>query len=146
MDFGATTLWWVAGGLLVAAELLSGTFYLLMLALGCAAAAMAAWSGAALPAQLLAWAVVGGGATAAWHFSRMRSPRSAPSESNRDVNIDIGQTVYVDHWDDRGVARVQYRGAAWTVQLGGSAAPAPGSHVIVAVRGNQLEVAPAAAR
>ena len=34
MDFSASTLWWVAAGLLVAAEMLTSTFYLLMLAVG----------------------------------------------------------------------------------------------------------------
>ncbi len=42
MDWNAWTFWWVAGGVLVAAELATGTFYLLMLALGCGAAAVAA--------------------------------------------------------------------------------------------------------
>ena len=39
MDFSAPTLWWVLAGVLVVAELLSGTFYLLMIALGAAAGA-----------------------------------------------------------------------------------------------------------
>ena len=37
-----STLWWLLAGGIVAAELLTGTFYLLMLALGVAAAAIAA--------------------------------------------------------------------------------------------------------
>jgi membrane protein implicated in regulation of membrane protease activity len=42
MEFQASTLWWVLAGALVIAELLTGTFYLLMLALGSVAAAVAA--------------------------------------------------------------------------------------------------------
>jgi membrane protein implicated in regulation of membrane protease activity len=42
MDFSATTVWWVLAGLAVALELATGTFYLLMLALGMAAGAIAA--------------------------------------------------------------------------------------------------------
>ena len=42
MDWTAATGWWIAAGMLVAIELLTGTFYLLMLALGCVAAALAA--------------------------------------------------------------------------------------------------------
>ena len=41
MDFEASTGWWVLAGLMVLAELLSGTFYLLMMAVGAAAAALA---------------------------------------------------------------------------------------------------------
>ena len=37
MDWSHATWWWVATGVLVAAELATGTFYLLMLAIGTAA-------------------------------------------------------------------------------------------------------------
>ena len=56
-----STLWWLAAGVAVAAELLSGTFYLLMLALGMAAAGLAANLGAPAQAQMLVAAGVGGG-------------------------------------------------------------------------------------
>ncbi|MFN5166768.1 MAG: NfeD family protein, partial [Pseudomonadota bacterium] len=39
MDLSAPTLWWVLAGVLVAVELATGTFYLLMSALGAAGAA-----------------------------------------------------------------------------------------------------------
>ncbi|MEK9804034.1 MAG: NfeD family protein, partial [Curvibacter sp.] len=47
-----TTLWWLAAGILVAAELVTGTFYLLMLALGLGAGALAADAGLAGTVQL----------------------------------------------------------------------------------------------
>jgi membrane protein implicated in regulation of membrane protease activity len=142
MDWEASTWWWVIGGGLVAAELVTGTFYLLMLALGAAAAAVAAHIGLGFSAQLVAAAIVGGGATAAWHFKRARQPRSAPAEANRDVNLDIGSVVQVDAWQANGEARVPYRGASWAVRHTGPGTPAPGTHVIVAVHGNRLDVAP----
>jgi membrane protein implicated in regulation of membrane protease activity len=144
MDWSASTQWWLAAGLLVAAELATGTFYLLMLALGCAAGALAGHLGANVAAQMVAAALVGAGATAAWHFKRKRQPRSAPAESNRDVNLDIGETVRVDQWDEAGQARVQYRGAAWSVRFAGNGAPLPGEHVIVGIDGNRLRVQPVA--
>ncbi|MBN8508631.1 MAG: NfeD family protein [Burkholderiales bacterium] len=143
MDWTPPTLWWLAAGLLVAAELFAGGFYLLMLALGCAAGAVAAHLGAALPAQLATASIVGAGTTALWHYRRARAPRSAPPRANRDVNLDIGQTVQVPAWDAQGLARISYRGSAWTAQFGGSGVPAPGPHVIVAVDGNRLVVGPA---
>jgi membrane protein implicated in regulation of membrane protease activity len=145
MDFSASTLWWVAAGLLVAAEMLTSTFYLLMLAVGSAAAALVAHFGFATEVQVVTAALVGGGATALWHYKRASTPRSAPVESNRDVSLDIGQTVHVPSWGPDGVAQVHYRGAAWTVRYQGPGDPAPGAHVIVAVRGNRFDVAPAAA-
>lgn len=142
MDWSAPTWWWVAAGLLVAAELLSGTFYLLMIALGCAAGALVAHAGADSTWQWLAAALVGAGATAIWHLRRMRSPRSAPAASNRDVNLDIGERVMVKAWSSERTARVQHRGTWWSARLAPGAAVHAGAHVIVAVRGNQLELAP----
>jgi membrane protein implicated in regulation of membrane protease activity len=113
-----------------------------MLALGCVAGALAAHAGAALSTQLVSAALLGGGATVAWHFKRLRRPPAAPTESNRDVNLDIGQQVQVPEWAGDGTARVQYRGAAWSVRLAEGAAAAPGPHVIVAVHGSELRVAP----
>jgi membrane protein implicated in regulation of membrane protease activity len=142
MDWNAATWWWVAGGLLVVAELFAGSFYMLMLALGCVAGALAAHAGLGFTGQLVAAALIGAGTTAMWHARRMRSPRSAPAESNRDVNLDIGQTLQVQAWDAEGTARVSYRGSAWNVQFQGPGSPAAGTHVIVAVQGNRLLVAP----
>jgi membrane protein implicated in regulation of membrane protease activity len=144
MDWSDATWWWLAAGGLVAAELVTGTFYLLMLALGCAAAAVGAYLGLAGTGQVLAAALVGGGATAAWHLKRARAPRSAPAQFNRDVNIDIGGTVHVTHWAADGSARVSYRGSTWSARYQGPGAPVPGDHVIVSVQGNELGVAPRA--
>jgi membrane protein implicated in regulation of membrane protease activity len=142
LDWNAPTLWWLTAGVLVAAELATGTFYLLMLALGCVAGALAAHAGAALSMQLVSAALLGGGATVAWHFKRLRQPPAAPTESNRDVNLDIGQQVQVPEWAGDGTARVHYRGAAWSVRLADGESAAPGPHVIVAVHGSELRVAP----
>jgi membrane protein implicated in regulation of membrane protease activity len=146
MDFSPSTWWWVASGALVVAEMLTGTFYLLMLALGCVAAAVAAHTGNSFSVQLVTGALVGGGATAAWHVRRARSPRSAPVESNRDVNLDIGQRVTVQSWDAGGRCRVTYRGASWTARFASEGTPMAGEHEIVAIHGNVLDLAPAAAR
>jgi membrane protein implicated in regulation of membrane protease activity len=144
MSWDASTGWWIGAGALIAAELSIGTFYLLMVALGAGAGALAAHLGLAAPVQWLVAAVVGAGATAVWHVQRARQPQSAPAALNRDVNLDIGQHLQVPLWAADGSARVQYRGAAWSVRFVGDAAPAPGEHIIVSVQGSQLGVAPAA--
>lgn len=142
MDWNAATLWWLAAGALVVAELLSGTFYLLMLALGAAAGALAAHAGLGLNAQMLAAALVGGGAVALWHRRRLSQPVAAAG-SNPDVNLDIGQTLRVDAWASDGSAQVHYRGAAWQARFAGNGAPAAGLHRIQAVDGNRLLLVPA---
>ena len=142
MSVSAATMWWVLAGILVAVELAIGTFYLLMIAFGLAAAAMAAHLGMPLPGQIATAAVIGGGATALWHWRRYRNPRSAPASSNRDVNLDIGAHVQVDEWAADRTTRVSYRGAGWPARLAPGATPTAGQHEVVAVEGNWLVLSP----
>jgi len=138
MDWNSATVWWIAAGVLVAVELASGTFYLLMLAVGAAAGALAAHLGLGQAGQLLAAAVVGGAAVVGWHLRRSRMPTAAPATSNPDVNLDIGQSVHVDLWSADGLTKVQYRGAAWRARFIGNAPAQSGRHVIRAVEGSCL--------
>ena len=142
MDFSIATLWWVAAGVVVAAELATGTFYMLMIALGLAAGAVAGHLGFALSMQVILAAVVGGGATAAWHWHRARQPQSAPARENRDVNLDIGERVNVTAWAADRTTRVQYRGSAWTARLAPGAPALAGEHLVSAVEGNWLVLSP----
>lgn len=146
MDMSPSTFWWVAAGVAVAAELATGTFYLLMFALGLAAAAIAALLGFKLPGQLVMAALVGGGAVALWHWRRLQRPQAGPVRENRDVNIDIGERVNVSAWADDRTARVPYRGSTWTARLAPDAPVLPGEHVVQAVEGNWLVLVPFASR
>jgi len=143
MDNNPAALWWVIAGVLVAAELGTGSFYLLMLALGACAGAVAAHLGLGGAAQIVVAAGVGAAATAAWHWKRGDRPTGPPVEANRDVILDVGEHVHVSAWQPDGTARVHYRGAAWTARHQGPLPPAPGNHRIVAVDGNRLVLAPA---
>ena len=135
-----STLWWLMTGAAVVAELLTGTFYLLMLAIGLAAGALAAHFGVGMEAQLVTSAAVGGGAVVACYLLRKRSPSAQPAPSNRDVNLDVGETVQVDAWDSDGTAQVRYRGAQWTVLLRPGNAPASGMYRVAEVVGSRLLV------
>ena len=128
-------------GVLVAIELSTGTFYLLMLALGLAAAALAAHAGTGLSVQWLAAALVGGGAVGLWHRRRQAQPPSDP-QRNPDLNLDIGERVQVVGWSAQGTARVQHRGTQWDARLSAGASPASGWHRIVAIDGSQLVLTP----
>ena len=143
MDLSPASLWWIAAGVAVAAELATGTFYLLMIALGLGAGALAAHLGSTQPIQLLVAAVVGGGATALWHWRRVASAGPAlPTAEDRDVNLDIGERVNVPAWASDGTARVSYRGSTWAARLQPGAPAVPGEHVVAAVEGNWLVLAP----
>ena len=138
MDLHASTWWWIIAGLLVAGELASGTFYLLMLAFGGAAGALAAYAQLGFPLQVAVAAAVGGGAVLAWYRRQRLQPRGPAPEANPDINLDIGEPVQVDGWNADGTARVPYRGSAWNVRYIGDGPAVPGPHVIAEVRHNEL--------
>ena len=143
MEISTATGWWVAAGIAVAAELGTGTFYLLMIALGLAAAAVAAHLGFAVPMQIVAAALVGGGATGFWYWHRRsRDSTDWAAHENRDVNLDIGEHVFVSAWSADRTARIDYRGSGWTVRLAAGAPAGRGEHVISAVEGNWLVLSP----
>lgn len=133
-----STLWWLATGAAITLELLSGTFYLLMLSIGLASAALAAHAGGSLNVQLTVAALVGGGAVVACYFLRKKSSAAAHPGSNRNVNLDIGEILQVDIWNADGTTNVKYRGAQWAAVRAAGTPASIGAHRIVEVRGNQL--------
>jgi membrane protein implicated in regulation of membrane protease activity len=136
-----STFWWVLAGVAVAAELMTGTFYLLMLALGPVGAALAASAGAPLTTQIGVAAALGVGAVLVWRWLQMqRSHPSAPAQSNPDVNMDVGQTIHIAAWTADGSAQVHYRGAQWTAVHRAGVQPSTGEHRVVEVIGARLLV------
>lgn len=134
-----STLWWVVAGGLVVAELLTGTFYLLMLALGAAAAAIGAHLQLPQTAQVVVAAIAGGGAVVAWHlWGRQRL--HAPSD---DLKLDVGETIMVEHWNPDGTASVRYRGTQWTAIHRPGITPSTGMHRVAEMTGNRLLLDPA---
>src|SRR5512137_132776 len=146
MSISPTTVWWVLAGIAVAIELSTGTFYLLLLALGLAAGAIAGHLGFSVPLQIVAAAAVGGGATALWRWRHAQATPTEPAASNRDVNLDVGERVFVQEWSANRTARVQYRGSPWEARLAPGAPAVSGEHLVSAVEGNWLVLAPAAPR
>lgn len=134
------TLWWLLTGALIAVELLSGTFYLLMLAVGTVAAALSAHAGLPAVAQIVVAAVLGGGAVVAWHLRKSANRGEPPAQSNPNVNLDIGETVQVATWNADGTANVQYRGANWTAIHRPGVIPSAGPHRVAELVGNRLLV------
>ncbi|MES2188210.1 MAG: NfeD family protein [Pseudomonadota bacterium] len=138
-----TTFWWVLAGLAVAAELLTGTLYLLLIGTGLAAAALAAHAGTGLTTQICVAAAIGITAVLLLRRLRRRHPRPVPSEANPDVNLDIGTTVQVLAWNADGTANVFHRGARWTAVPRVAGPQVPGPHRISEVTGNRLVLDPA---
>jgi membrane protein implicated in regulation of membrane protease activity len=132
------TLWWIATTLVVAAELHTGTFYLLMVALGLACGALAAHAQLSLSLQMSIAALISSGATILWHRHQNKKPKQLPAQQNADVHLDIGQRVQVLSWQPQGTTTVQHRGTTWQAQLSRGTTAQTGEHIIQALQGNQL--------
>lgn len=139
-------IWWlVLAGVVVILELFTGTFYLLMFAVGLVSASIASLLIGSVQLQMLIAAVIGSAATLALHNSKYGWKERGDTARDPNVNIDIGQQLKVDEWQDQGngvfVARTKYRGAMWDVE----SRHANGSSclfVIEAVEGSRLIVRP----
>lgn len=139
----ASTVWWIVTAGLVIAEMLTGTIYLLAIASGAIAGALAAHAGLGLTAQIAMAAIVGALATVAWHFSKARKSRISGVQvsANTDVNQDVGALVMVEQWLADGTAQVRYRGAQWSVVCASEDASRDiGLHRVTQVQGNRLVV------
>ena len=136
-----SSIWWLLAGAAVAVELMTGTFYLLMLAVGLMAGAIAAHLGLSLSGQMVIAAIVGGGAVAAWHWQRRKSPPALPANANPDVLLDIGEPVHVGRWNADGTASVKFRGAHWTaIAAHPDELQSPGNFRIREMQGNRLVI------
>jgi len=121
--------WIIAGFVLVIIELLTGTFYLLVIGLGAFAGAAVAWAGGGVFAQAVGACVVALAGTwlvRRWHRSHQ------PAGAGDDL-LDLGQAVILEEWldGDSGRARVKYRGASWDARLAGGERPQPGATLYI---------------
>lgn len=134
----AHLLWIVVGIALVIAELVTGTFYLLVLGVAAFAAAVAAWLTAPFLVQVL---VAGAIAVAGVVWIRARQRARATPEM---PSLDLGQPVKLEQWVNRadGLARVVYRDALWDAVVDGDREVEPGAVLFVhGVSGSTLHVA-----
>jgi len=133
----AYVTWFVVGFALLVAELVTGTFYLLVLAIAAGVAGLAALAGATFPVQLVVAAAIGLGGSL-W-LRRARAARGAPPVDAMQ-NLDLGQSLRIDHWTPGRTARATYRGAQWDVELASGEEPLPGDFIIREIHGSRLVV------
>lgn len=137
----AAVIWSIAFLILLGMELLLGTFYLLMVALGVAAGALAAWAGLDPVWQFALAGVIGFAATAGLHFKRYKTSKTPIYSENKNVLLDIGETVEVTYWNTANLtATVRYRGANWSACWVGQGNPTTGLCVIKGIDGSQLQL------
>lgn len=131
-----TVMWWVLAAILVALELSTGTFYLLLLAAGAVAGAVAAMFGLEFSVQLVFAAIVGG--MGCLLLARWRRQRAAGAGSVSDMHLDRDATLMVEAWDAQCTAQVRHRGANWTAVLAPGQVATPGAFRIKDIQGNRL--------
>jgi membrane protein implicated in regulation of membrane protease activity len=127
-------IWWILAAVLVGAELVTGTFYLLAVAVAFAVGGVAAIVGVSLPLQLVTAGIVAVATTMVAHRWRRKQVVPQPPP------YDVGQPVKVLDWnDDR--ARVFYRGTQWDAELAAPGVPRAETMYIVGTRGSTLLIA-----
>ena len=130
--------WAILGLVLVIAELLSGTFYLLMFGAAAFGAAAAAYLGQGFSAQAMVASVIAAFGCYGVHVYRARN------SAEQMPPIDAGMPASFESWIDAAarLARVRYRGASWEARVEGAEALEPGATVyVLAADGNTLKVA-----
>lgn len=128
-------LWAIAGFVLIIAELLSGTFYLLVLGIAALAAAAIAFVAGDFWVQAMvaaAVALIGIYAVRRWWATH-------PKDSAASNNLDLGQAVVVDSWVNQaaGIARIKYRGSTWEAQLDSNMEHPPKLADVLYIRGQE---------
>lgn len=137
MTLSATTLWLILAALLGIIELIATTFYLLVLAAAALVAAGAAWFGMELEWQISLFAVIA--IVGSVWVRRIRSiPTKSDAQAEALQNLDQGQIVYVNAWDEAGCTTVQYRGSDWQARVLDGEPRTQGAYVIVRVEGSIL--------
>ena len=126
-------IWFLLGLAMLAAEMATGTFYLLVFGIALGAGGLAALIGLALPMQITLCAIVGVIGTIILRRSKITRPESATEQ-----NLDIGQPVRVMHIREDGTLRVAYRGAEWDAEFKSADTPRDQPLFIHAMQGSKL--------
>ncbi len=129
--------WLIAGFVLIIIELVTGTFYLLVLGIAALLSAVIGYAGGAFAWQAIGAAVIAV-AGVVWVRRYHRSARRTSMQG-----LDVGQPTVFDTWVSRadGQARVKHRDALWDAHVVGGASGEVGEILyITAIDGNTLTV------
>lgn len=130
-------VWLLIGMGLIIVEVLTGTFYLLVLGIACFGGSASAFFGHPFGIQAV---VAGSVAAVGLYLVHVYRARNAARQM---APVDAGMPANFESWIDQstGLARVRYRGAAWEAHIEESSVLEPGSLVyVVAANGNTLKV------
>ncbi len=125
--------WFLLALILTGLEMVTGTFYLLVVAIAMATGGLAAWLGISMAWQLTLCAVTGVAGTII-----LRRWKSTQASETPNQGFDVDQPVRVIKWHDNGTARVFYRGAEWDATPESADTPHDETLYIKAVQGSGL--------
>jgi len=137
MPLDNSLAWLIAGFILIIVELVTGTFYLLVIGIAAFAGAGVAYAGGAFVWQALAAAAV---AVAGVVWVQLVRKSISPK---RMQGLDVGQPAAFESWVNKSTAqaRVRYRDALWDAQVAGETSGEPGEILyITSVDGSTLKV------
>ena len=132
--------WLIIAGILLIAGLVTGTFYLLMLAIAAFCAWLSMKMGFDFLAQTIVFLVCAAILTVLTrHYRHRLNARNRPNVAE---NLDAGQIITVHDWVD-GVGHTHYRGAEWGVEIDQPDGELlqNGSYRIVRLDGTRIRVA-----
>jgi membrane protein implicated in regulation of membrane protease activity len=132
-------MWAIVGLVLVITEVMTGTFYLLVLGIAAFAGTLVAYVNAGVFTQVAAVGIV----AVIGLFVVHRWRQSQPAGGKGDDSLDIGQSVTMESWIDQATnrVRVKYRGSSWDAELvGDSNIHVNDTLFICGAQGNQFQV------
>ena len=100
--------WFVLALVMLGLEMLTGTFYLLMVSIAMAVGGVMALLGFDLTWQFAFCGLAGVVGTVI-----LRRVKGAKTDDSVSQSLDVGQAVRLIAWNENGSVRVHYRGAEW---------------------------------
>lgn len=125
--------WFLLALVMIAVEMATGTFYLLVVSI-----AMAVGGLAALLSASLSWQLVLSAVTVIAGTLILKNLKNSQKNEVAVDSLDVGQPVQILKWNENGSARVFYRGAEWDAEPELADMPRDGTLYIKEMRGSSL--------
>lgn len=129
------SFWLVLAGVLLVSEILTGTFYLVLVAVGAFLGGVVAYFGYPIELQIITASVFSVIASLLLQSSRRK--KNSENQSSAADKLDVGNLIEVDAWNEHGMASVMYRGAQWQGKCI-DPTPVKGLYQVSDVQGNTL--------
>ena len=130
-------IWAVVGLALIITEMLTGTFYLLVIGIAALIGAAVAFAGGDIWLQALIAGV--SGLFGVWFAHGKLKAKAAEAGAPNSNQLDIGQAVTVLQWVNQaqGLVRVSYRGTQWDAKVAANESATVQINDVLTISGRQ---------